>query len=47
MRVRGMRKPINFEKILIAWGAEKEKLEKNYPNVYYIEDRFSHAKVHN
>lgn len=47
MRVKGMRKPITFEKVLVAWGAEKEKLDKNYPNVYYIEDKFSHAKVHN
>ena len=47
MRVKGLRKPIKFEKVLVAWGAEKDKLKTNYPNVYYIEDRFSHAKIHN
>lgn len=47
MRVKGLRKPIKFEKVLVAWGAEKDKLKTNYANVYYIEDRFSHAKVHN
>ena len=42
-----MRAPLQFDKLLVAWGAEKMKLEKNYPNVHYIEDKFSHAKVHN
>jgi len=45
--IKGMRKPLKFDKCLVAWGAEKMKLEKSYPNVHYIEDRFSHAKVHN
>jgi hypothetical protein len=26
IKVKGMRKPIKFEKLLVAWGAEKEKL---------------------
>ena len=43
----GMKKPIKFDKAMIAWGAEKMKLNKAYSNVYYIEDRFSHAKIHN
>jgi len=47
MMVTGYRKPITFDKILIAWGADKNKLLTNYSNVHYIEDRFSHAKVHN
>lgn len=47
MQVQGYRKPIEFDKILIAWGADRVKLNKNYSNVHYIEDRFSHAKVHN
>ena len=37
--------------MLIAWGSQKNKLgiseEKKYSNIYYIEDRHSHAKVHN
>ena len=32
---------------MIAWGAEKRKLQKTFTNVHYIEDRFSHAKLHN
>ena len=31
----------------MAWGAEKKRLGTNYSNVHYIEDKFSHAKVHN
>jgi hypothetical protein len=33
----------------VAWGAEKNKLgpELSFSNVLYIEDRLSHAKVHN
>lgn len=26
LKVKGLRKPIKFEKMLVAWGAEKEKL---------------------
>lgn len=26
LKVKGLRKPIKFEKLLVAWGAEKEKL---------------------
>lgn len=47
MSVTGLRKPLHFDKILVAWGAEKNRLDKSYTNVHYIEDRFSHAKVHN
>ena len=47
MLVKGMRKPIRFDKLLVAYGAERDKLEKNYANVHYLEDRFSHAKMHN
>lgn len=45
--VAGYRAPIFFDKILVAWGAEKVKLQQSYSNVHYIEDRFSHAKIHN
>ena len=45
--VKGMRQPIKFEKTIIAWGSEINKLSKAFTNVYYIEDRFSHAKIHN
>ena len=47
MAVAGLRKPLYFDKIIVAWGAEKNNLDKSYTNVHYIEDRFSHAKVHN
>lgn len=37
--VRGEKKPIPFDKILIAWGSEKKKLATQYSNLYYLEDR--------
>ena len=33
--------------MLVAWGAYKKRLNKDYSNVYYLEDRYSHAKCHN
>lgn len=45
--LKGMKKPIKFEKLLIAWGHNKARLAQEYPNVHYIEDKFSHAKIHN
>ena len=33
--------------MLIAWGAYKKRLAKDYTNVHYLEDRYSHAKCHN
>lgn len=47
LTIKGLRKPIRFDKLLVAWGAHRNKLSKNYSNVHYIEDRFSHAKLHN
>ena len=47
LTIKGQRKPIEFEKVIVAWGAEQDKLNKSYSNVYYVEDRFSHATVHN
>lgn len=45
--IKGQRKPIDFEKVIVAWGAEIDKLQKSYSNVHYIEDRFTHATIHN
>lgn len=45
--IKGQRKPIDFEKVIVAWGAEADKLQKSYSNVHYIEDRFTHAAIHN
>ena len=47
IKLSGEPKPVKFDKILVAWGAEKRKFDKKYENVYYLKDRFSHAKVHN
>jgi hypothetical protein len=47
MSINGLRKPVKFSKMLVAWGSDREKLNTSYGNVHYIEDRFSHAKVHN
>ena len=33
--------------MLIAWGAYKKRLTRDYTNAYYLEDRYSHAKAHN
>lgn len=38
---------INFDKMMVAWGAHKKRLSKEYSNVFYLEDRYSHAKCHN
>ena len=43
----GYRKPIEFDKILVAWGSQRKRMSKNYSNVHYIEDRHSHARLHN
>ena len=32
---------------MIAWGSNKPRLSKEYSNVYYLEDRHSHARCHN
>jgi len=45
--IAGQKKPIAFEKVIIAWGAEMDKLQKSYSNVHYIEDRYTHANIHN
>lgn len=47
MAITGYRDPISFDKVLVAWGAHRKKLNTSYNNVFYIEDRYSHAKVHN
>lgn len=51
IKVNGQKKPIEFDKVMIAWGAYKQRLksqnETQYSNVFYLEDRFSHAKCHN
>lgn len=47
MAISGLRKPVKFSKMLVAWGSDREKLSQSYGNVHYIEDRFSHAKIHN
>jgi len=42
---------LHFDKVVVAWGAEKKRIntmkEGIYSNLYYIEDRHSHAKIHN
>ena len=48
VRLKGNKTPIRYDKVLFAWGAEKKKLSnKGMNNVYYLEDKHSHAKVHN
>ena len=38
---------IQFDKVLCAWGSEKKRLKATYSNVFYLEDRHSHAQCHN
>lgn len=45
--LHGEERSIQYDKILLACGAYKRRLKKEYSNVYYLEDRQSHARVHN
>jgi len=47
IRIKGLKQQIQFDKMLVAWGAYKKRLTKDYSNVFYLEDRYSHAKCHN
>lgn len=42
-----MKETVNFDKMLVAWGAFKKRLTKDYSNAFYLEDRYAHAKCHN
>jgi nitrite reductase/ring-hydroxylating ferredoxin subunit len=45
--VKGLKDRIHFDKVMIAWGSYKKRLSKDYSNVFYLEDRHSHARCHN
>lgn len=45
--MKGVKERIEFDKLLVAWGSYKKRLTKDYSNVFYLEDRFTHAKCHN
>ena len=47
IKVRGLAKPIDYDKCLFAVGSSKKRLAKEYSNVHYLEDRHAHAKCHN
>jgi len=32
---------------LCAWGSTKRRLQKEYSNVHYLDDRYAHARCHN
>jgi thioredoxin reductase len=38
---------IHFDKVLLAWGSHKRRLNNEFSNVFYLEDRHSHARCHN
>ena len=50
IRIKGHKDQVPFDRILIAWGANKKRIlnanSNAYSNVYYIEDRQAHARVH-
>jgi len=45
--LKGVSGKIPFDKLLVAWGSFKKRLNKDYSNVFYLEDRYAHAKCHN
>lgn len=46
--VKGLKDRVGFDKVMIAWGSYKKRLTtKEYSNVFYLEDRHSHARCHN
>lgn len=45
--VKGVKDPIKFDKVMVAWGSFKKRLATEYSNVYYLEDRHAHARCHN
>jgi thioredoxin reductase len=45
--VKGVKDAIHFDKLMVAWGSYKKRLAKEYSNVFYLEDRHSHARCHN
>lgn len=47
IKLKKIEKPIKYESLLVAWGANKVKLPYNFDNIHYIEDQHSHAKAHN
>ena len=47
IRMKGSTQAIHFDKVLFAVGSHKKKLTSEYTNLFYLEDRFSHAKCHN
>ena len=47
IKIKGQKDVVRFDKMLVAWGSYKKRLSKDYSNVFYLEDRYSHAKCHN
>ena len=47
IKIKGIKDVIQFDKLLIAWGSYKKRLQQEYSNVFYLEDRYAHAKCHN
>jgi len=43
----GHKDKINFDKLLIAWGADRIRMKQSFSNVFYLEDLQSHARIHN
>jgi NADH dehydrogenase FAD-containing subunit len=47
IEVKGYHEKLEFEKLLLAWGSVKKRLDKEFTNVFYLEDRQAHARCHN
>ena len=47
LMLEGQNKHIYYDKILLAPGSYKHRLNQEYSNAFYLEDRQAHARVHN
>lgn len=39
IQIKGYHEELEYEKLLIAWGSQKKRLDKEFSNVFYLEDR--------
>lgn len=47
IEMAGAKRKIEFDKVLVAWGADKRRFKAEGTNIFYLEDKQSHARVHN
>lgn len=47
VQLKGQNEQMQYDKILLAHGSYKKRLNAEFSNAFYLEDRQSHARVHN